>query len=354
MQLGQGSLGYSLRNKPSGAPFPANAAYNGLSIDPVTGQIVLGQDIGDGANPAALISNREIPLSGNDLHFNRAIDFGLGQPTEQGNIIANLLFGPPGGSYQFVVRGSENDGVSNALEFIITKHGLYFFDDVNAANFNILTADNTSLFSDNGLDLTPPLYRIGDVNNVQNGTTQSIDDALQTVAINDGLGNRFFEIDMPNGTWKLGDIDGLTTGSLIQIFDPSFLVSMNARDGLGANAGLGAQADTLGVNVYANMIVQDGVNPSVEFRIDKQTGQLNYDSNAYFIADFSNMNFSLGDLPGFNNGTSFNIDDTTGVFSFDNTALTSKININGIDGFTGTVSPVNSITVNGGIVTAVS
>lgn len=45
---------------PAVPPFPANAADNGLSVDPVTGRIVLGNDVGDATEPARLLNNREI------------------------------------------------------------------------------------------------------------------------------------------------------------------------------------------------------------------------------------------------------------------------------------------------------
>src|SRR5688572_20397498 len=52
------------QRRENGAPFPAGSAANGLSVDPITGQIVLGQDFGDPANPAALTNTRFIPIPG--------------------------------------------------------------------------------------------------------------------------------------------------------------------------------------------------------------------------------------------------------------------------------------------------
>jgi hypothetical protein len=42
--LGQGSMGFTAGTRPSGAPFAATSADNGLSVDPVSGKIVLGED----------------------------------------------------------------------------------------------------------------------------------------------------------------------------------------------------------------------------------------------------------------------------------------------------------------------
>lgn len=52
------------QRRENGAPFPAGSAANGLSVDPITGQIVLGNDFGDPSNPAALTSTRVIPIPG--------------------------------------------------------------------------------------------------------------------------------------------------------------------------------------------------------------------------------------------------------------------------------------------------
>lgn len=45
---------------PPGPPFEADSANNGLSVDAVSGKIVLGNDVGDVLAPAQLLSNREI------------------------------------------------------------------------------------------------------------------------------------------------------------------------------------------------------------------------------------------------------------------------------------------------------
>lgn len=135
-------------------PFAANSAYNGLSVDPVTGQIVLGNDIGDPGLPALLVSNREIPLAGNDLHFNQSI--ADGEIPNQGNVIVNLLFGPPGGSYSFIVRGVRSDLVSDGLEMIVSKHGMVITDDVFGAPYNVLSADNILLSTDSAIQTGDP------------------------------------------------------------------------------------------------------------------------------------------------------------------------------------------------------
>lgn len=60
MGIGIVSLQTSQKREQAGPPFASDSADNGLSVDSVTGRIVLGNDVGDPAAPAALLSNREI------------------------------------------------------------------------------------------------------------------------------------------------------------------------------------------------------------------------------------------------------------------------------------------------------
>lgn len=60
MGLGAPSLNTTQKREPSGPPFVAASANNGLSVDTATGKIVLGNNIGDILAPAQLLSSREI------------------------------------------------------------------------------------------------------------------------------------------------------------------------------------------------------------------------------------------------------------------------------------------------------
>lgn len=62
-------LGMSHHILPSGPPFVPASAANGLSVDLITGKIVLGQVIGQAGDPAILLSDREVPLNGFRLNF---------------------------------------------------------------------------------------------------------------------------------------------------------------------------------------------------------------------------------------------------------------------------------------------
>jgi len=65
------------REQVTGPPFAATAADNGLSVDPVTGHIVLGQDPGAPGDPAMLLAFRDIPSPGFAVEF-RVGAFGSG------------------------------------------------------------------------------------------------------------------------------------------------------------------------------------------------------------------------------------------------------------------------------------
>lgn len=68
MGIGVISLVTSQKREPSGSPFTAGSAHNGTSID-TAGKVVLGNDVGDAAAPAALLNDREILMD--DALFNQ-------------------------------------------------------------------------------------------------------------------------------------------------------------------------------------------------------------------------------------------------------------------------------------------
>jgi hypothetical protein len=105
---------------PAVPPFPAGAANNGLSVDPVTGLIVLGNDVGDATEPARLLNDREIVTDdslGNFFGLNlNSINYGI-------NTVLN-------GQFISILGGN------NTLPFIRTQAG----DNSLAVN-SVLTGD---------------------------------------------------------------------------------------------------------------------------------------------------------------------------------------------------------------------
>lgn len=60
MGLGAAAIITNAKKEQPGPPFASTSANNGLSVDATSGKIVLGNNQGDAAAPAALLSNREI------------------------------------------------------------------------------------------------------------------------------------------------------------------------------------------------------------------------------------------------------------------------------------------------------
>lgn len=105
---------------PAVPPFPANAADNGLSVDGVSGRIVLGNDVGDAAEPARLLNAREIVTDdaiGNFYALNlNSVNYGINTALD-GQSISVI-------------------GANNTIPFITTQAGLNGF----AVN-SIITSD---------------------------------------------------------------------------------------------------------------------------------------------------------------------------------------------------------------------
>lgn len=137
--LGFGNIGLKQNNATSGPPFAPTSAVNGLSVAPVTGEIVLGNDVG--AVLAALLSNRELPMStfsivfsyptaGNSITFqnNAAVDL-LSLLSSSKNRGINIVFTRPG----ITATGlrMQNVSTNGAVEFdMVNDAGRGAFWDV--------------------------------------------------------------------------------------------------------------------------------------------------------------------------------------------------------------------------------
>lgn len=84
-----GNIAVGHKRPRSGAPFPSTAANNGLSVDPVSGRIVLGNNAG--GSTAQLLSAREIPLNDFSVGFVGTAGLGLGNRVDI-NLQADYIF----------------------------------------------------------------------------------------------------------------------------------------------------------------------------------------------------------------------------------------------------------------------
>lgn len=257
---------------PPAPPFDPTSAVNGLSVDPVSGAIVWGQDIGAPGDPAQLLSNREIPMSGFSFAM---LDAG----------IRNFLIDPVSSLYAI----GDVDSVGNGFVlYLDSANQDYFLGDFNF------------------------IEPVVEVRGSNGGLTNPVIDAFVPDQIGGFVDFQIFNNPAQHATLQMSS--GIT-GNTYEIF-------LTADDVLG--------------DYYSIQSIPGGP-------VRKK-----------LFIDFLNEIYQFGDINAEQNGTFMEVDDTNNKFLFSNLAATSVINMNGVDGFTGTVAPVNSITVNGGIVTAVS
>jgi hypothetical protein len=200
-------FGVSQRIPPSAPPFPpfpAGAANNGLSVDPVTGLIVLGNNTGGAL--ATLLSNRDIPLNGKVLNFTGlavqmhlndggalpdilfgdaaginilqivpALQLGFWNATDGTDLASITLVGQPGAASAQIGASNATGGSSiNVQRFVI---------DVNCNtgfSINNITNNAASLT----INTATHLVKIGDVTPSANSTLLTINDVARTVTIN--------------------------------------------------------------------------------------------------------------------------------------------------------------------------
>lgn len=141
-------------------------------------------------------------------------------------------------------------------------------------------------------------------------------------------GFTYFLVDPPpQSLYVFGDAGGSLNGGRLEINDISGQVTLN--NGPGSSAA---------------QVFLDGD----DILLRNQGGQ------RFLDIDRLNDTFGFGDLDVSGQGTFIEINNPMGLLNISNAALTAAVNINGVNGFTGTVLPVLSITVDGGIVTNVT
>lgn len=217
---GQGSLSHSPRNVPAGAPFPAGSANNGLSVDPVSGRIVLGQNAGEAGNPAGLLSAREIPANGFPTYWIDPTGFEITSITTQ-----QVAINRANTNSQAILAG-EGDvrllGTSN----IFGHGGRAIFEDSFIANVDYILENFQDVwqFKDGGnglwqiIDAQNLLIRIGDLTPIGNGVELSIDDINELITGRTTAG-RMLSADQLGNTYGLGDLDAVNNGLRLNLDD---------------------------------------------------------------------------------------------------------------------------------------
>lgn len=196
--MGQGvtSLATNAKRPASGPPFVVGAANNGLSVDPVSGAIVLGNDIG--STLAILLSTREIPNIGNTRAtiFYGNGNIRLDQPgtadTAQtlqigGNMLLNSMVLATNGNNFFVnqlvagvpvglsVLASGNIGIGAAIFAALTSGTRNVAIGINSMNAATVAEANVALCSNSLQRITAGTGNIAIGNDALNMLTTGID-----------------------------------------------------------------------------------------------------------------------------------------------------------------------------------
>lgn len=315
-------IDFKPHRRPAPVPPPATvtAANNGTSLSGTTVQ--LGQNVGAVGNPGQLLNNREIPLSNFGVDFKgNLLNVSINDTT--GDFLASDAAGNP-----FIQYRASNTYVSIGDDFVIGNGVELFVWDANnkiTAAVNLNGVANAQCLQ---LDGASGTFALGDTGNNNNNTQIFIDDINQRAAITAvAVGQEYFTVDPLNAIYSLGDLPGLVDNTFLYLDANVFEID---------NAGNVAISTELAQGRYKFGDI-GGVTNGMQLFINNQP----------LIKEIF-LGTSIG------NGTNFVLNDNSGNFFFDNAAHNSVININGSAGFTGTVTPVNSITVVGGIVTAVS
>jgi len=276
-------------------PFPLNAADNGLSVDPIGFEIVLGQTIGAVGDPAQLLSNREVPFNG--------FTFAIGKTTEP------VTFGL--------------DPVLQTAAILVPGDSMLFLDFPNdqyflGSGFNGFQIDSIS--------------------------------QLSLITIN---GAEYLDLNVATGRFRMGDTDDINNGNVVDLSDNTQRWDIGQRT-LQTNLLLNFP----GVGIGLSFFDSNGANPFL--LPDPATGGVAFItapdfSTSLSLADAaSGTAATLGDIGAATTGMVAIVDVVNSLLTIRNTANTAVVNMNGVNGFTGVVAPVNTITVDGGIVTNVA
>ena len=301
--MGQGQGSISVNQKAPiipvpGPPFAAGSAINGLSVDPITGAIVLGDPLGL-VGPADLLDDREIDLVGNQLNL-------TGSNSNFFFRISDNVFPPPG---VFIGDGANTFGFDLNYSAPSLRMGGFLSDGYFAAfpNYTEAVGSQTEYLS---LDGTVFLTQLGD-------------------AFDSGNGNKLL-IDDPNQEWGIGQRTAITN---LLLHKPSVGINMAFFDGAGTNL------FQIGETAGGTASEMNAADLTTGLRLD-QAG--------------SGSVANLGDIAGTTTGMIVGVDVPNSDFRIQNTALNAVVVINNVNGFTGVVAPPLTITVDGGIVTNVA
>ena len=279
MSVGQGSVKFTGLTLPSVPPFPAGAADNGLSVDPVTGNIVLGDLAPAGfGSPGQFLNDRSLQLS--------AFRFDITD-----GIVPHFLIDTP----------ASTDSFGDMLGLL--GGGALVMDHLNKTAFLRADNGNGSLLSLDGLNFRSEL---GPGLGAGNNTTLIVDDGNQVVWIGDQLAaNRILSLDRLNALYQLGDIDNAGNGVRLTVDDASNAAKIgnNIADFLLLDIAnmFFAIGDINAAGNGTRLAIDDGL---MDFTATTTTGRM-------LVLDQIAGNFLVGDIDGLGNSSVMEVDDPT-------------------------------------------
>lgn len=209
MSVGQGSVIVNQKQQtssgPPGPPFVITSADNGLSVDPISGRIVLGQDAGIGiGGPASFLNNREIPMQGFD--FNMIDSIGNAMLTLTENIKFSRMRAFDYGSgidSEIVLQPSLQQvllhvGNGNSIDLLLDLSNETITGKVNVVNYLKLDPLNGAFFIGDGDSTQLSFARISQAAN-------SFDIFVQDPLNGNKFVDFFSSYGSGNGDWVLAD-----------------------------------------------------------------------------------------------------------------------------------------------------
>lgn len=301
---GTASIGFFPKSEAGGGtpapPFALTSAVNGASVDPVTGKIVLGNDATGLPGAAVLLSDREIALEAFNLAF-------LGADYH-------------GTRHSITIKDSEIDFVGEN-------------DDANGSHIRMLDLNsglNTDIFNDGA-----SLRLLSDKHVAITGSQIDSSVFLTAHTIVTAFG-AFTSILGPESGFQIsGTFNAPGTTKTVLLLD------LNNVDS--DNSSMMIDMKLNGFSALSILIDGSFVAPGF-IRFESAIGR------AVGKFDTQNLIARIGDTEAAANSTVLQVDDTAQSIDL----ISGQITVNGTPGFTGTVTPVTSITVVNGIVTAVT
>lgn len=229
------------------------------------------------------------------------------------------------------------------------------FIEVNAAAqyFQYKSFGNQYLVA----DAFAGIFQFGNIN-PSTGIQLYMDDNTGEIALGRGTGVLFtpaLALEVDAGNYSLGDVRHIANNNYLFIDDANGVVDLEANLPSGNFGGFVGNAANSSAVMFA------GLSPnllSYAVEIQSATPEIlvrDNSSRRFLSLQPDNQLFYFGDIDNYlGNGAYILVDNSVSKFVINDATNTMLVNINGVDGFTGTVTPVTSITVVGGIVTNVT